>query len=74
MAYHLVSLTGWIALLAFILMLATCVCLYKPQCRLTGKTKTRCDDYLVSKMHQLHKWFVILAVLAIAVHVTLAVT
>lgn len=70
----LAGLTGWIALLAFVLMLVTCICLYKPQCRLTRKTKTKCDDYLVSRMHRVHKWFVILAVVAIAVHVIVAVT
>ena len=70
----LLAQTGWVALISFILMLASCICLYKPQCHLTRKTKTKCDDYLVSKMHQVHKWLVLLTVVTIAVHVILAIT
>lgn len=69
----LIGTTGWIALAAFGLMLATCVCVYKPECTITSKTKTKCDDYFLSKMHKAHNLFVILTVITITVHVLLAV-
>ena len=70
----LVDLSGWIAFGSFLAMFATCICTYGPQCRLARKTKTKCDDYVVSVMHRAHKWFVWLAVIAVFVHVVLAIT
>lgn len=70
----LVILSGWVALVAFIGMLATCICTYGYKCYLAKLTKTKCDDYVVSAMHKAHKWFVWFAVIAIFVHVVLAIT
>lgn len=70
---ELVVWSGWVALFAFIGMLATCICLYGYQCYIARRTKTKCDDYIVSVTHKAHKWFVWFAVIAIFVHVMLAI-
>jgi len=70
----IVALSGWFALFAFAGMLGTCICVYGYQCYLARRTKTKCDDYVVSVAHKAHKIFVWLAVAAIFVHVVLALT
>lgn len=70
----LVTLSGWMALAAFLGMFATCICTYGCQCRLARRTKTKCDDYVVSAMHRAHKWFVWFAIIAVFVHVVLVMT
>lgn len=70
----LVVLTGWFALFAFAGMLATCICLLACESCLVRRTKNKTDDYLVSAAHRAHKYFVWLAVIAIFVHIVLALT
>lgn len=71
---NLVILSGWLALIAFLAMLLTCICSYGYQCYLTRRTKTKYDDYIISATHKAHKWFVWLAIIAIFVHLVLALT
>jgi len=70
----LVDLSGWVAFISFLGMLATCICTYGYQCRLARRTKTKCDDYIVSAMHKSHKWFVWFTVIAVLVHIILVIT
>ncbi len=70
----LVAITGWFALFAFAGMLVTCICLLACESCLVRRTKNKADDYLVSTSHKLHKWFVWLAIIAIFIHVVVALT
>lgn len=68
----ILALTGWIAVIAFAGMLATCICFYGCQRGFARKTKNKYDDYIVSAMHRTHKWFVLLTIFAVIIHVAFA--
>ncbi len=83
LGYSLIFWTGWLAFIAFFLMLITCVCVYcfvsrkcnalatKDKKRLIEKGESRLY-WFEERIHKYHKYFVLIATVLIVVHVALA--